>query len=857
MEQGRRGKERQFRQPARTQRLAAEQTRRRPVVSSLEIHEDGAVTGSNLPPGGRSQPPAAPGDVDREAPILDIPIDDLNDELPAWTEDPSAPKEPVPAEAHRQPPPRPPPSVPGASDPSGPTPAPSAAPAPAAQTGPDPFDAALADSLQQLDDHLWMDFADPSKISQTMSDSAAAESELPHFPDAPALASFPGAETLPYRMTPPPPVPSPPPAPEAAPGSRQPANALEGLGDADSPPARAIPDAAMSADIPVASVDLLEPPAPQPPVAPPPPPDSRPPRGNRIRPEHQLPKKWERHRLEKPAPSRTVIGIDLGTTNCCAAVVQNGDAFVLAARDGGSTTPSAVCFAQDGTVYVGEDAARRASSDPLNTIVGSKRMIGRPFHSPIVQSIRTHFAYPIVRGEEGEAAVDISQEVVSLEEVAAYLLNDIREAASLQLGESITRAVITCPAFYNERQREAVRVAGELAGLNVERVLSEPTAAALNYGIGQTMQTRRVAVYDLGGGTFDVSLLEVDGNVYEVLATGGDTFLGGIDFDASIAGLIVESILEQGGPDPRRDAAAVACVMQHAEKAKKALTERPATIVHIRDLTVFGRDARELSIPVRREDADRRMASLLEQTEAITRSVCERAGVRPEQVDDVLLVGGQTRYPAVRDMVGRIFKKAPRASVHPEEAVALGAAQYAAGMETVDNVVLLDALPMSIGLALSGGHYYRLIERDSRLPAEGACLLPTAADGQTEMEVAFFQGDAARVEHNEPLGSLTVRGLPPAALGSVTVEVRARVNEESVLEVVASEPSTGQTFETKFATRSTPEKWRKALGVGGLPADPPRGSDGAAPSLPSSDLEAIEGGPKRVWRWLTGFFRSR
>lgn len=828
------------------------------------------VSGSKHAPEG-SADPASPVRMDSRlgddgpARDLDIAVDDLNDELPAWTDDPDAGMDVVRAEPYRGEHEREPELLEG-------------------EEAQDAFDAALGSSLDQLDAHLWQDFDDPSKVSQQSGSVASLSGPaLPEFPSDPAvqpvpaaqLQSFPGAAPLPYRMTPPPPMAGPTTAPaeplitaeipiaDAAEATARAAGpSLTGLGDdlADPdvmPSDGPAPQGAISADLPLATADVVLKMQAEAPALPPPP--VRSPRTHRIFPEYQLPKKHERDTLPKPAPSQHIIGIDLGTTNCCAAVVKDGTAFVLAARDGGSTTPSAVCFAQNGHVYVGTEAQRRASSDPLNTIVGSKRMIGRPFHSPIVQSIRTHFAYPIVQGEEGEAAVDISQEIVSLEEVAAYLLEDIRKAASLQLGEDVTRAVITCPAFYNERQREAVRIAGELAGMTVERVLSEPTAAALNYGIGQTMQTRRVAVYDLGGGTFDVSVLEVDGNVYEVLATGGDTFLGGIDFDACIAEMIVEAILAQGGPDPRRDAAAVARIMQYAEQAKKALTERPATIVNIQDLSVFGRDAIQLSVPIRREETDRRLEGLLKQTAQIVEDVCERAGVGPQDVDDVLLVGGQTRYPAVQRTVAQIFGKPPRASMHPEEAVALGAAQYAAGMETIDNVVLLDALPMSIGLALPGGHFYKLIERDSRLPAEGACLLPTSQKNQSEMEVALFQGDADHVELNEPLGSLLVTGLPPGAIGSITVEIRARVNEESILQVTATEPYTERTFESRFATKSTPERWRRSLEGDHAPSS----SASMAPSpthalvpahVSAEELDSIQGGPKKVWRWLTGLF---
>ncbi len=581
--------------------------------------------------------------------------------------------------------------------------------------------------------------------------------------------------------------------------------------------------------------ELMPPPAlPTEDFEPPPPArSSRIPEGQRIPPRSEL--------AERPAPGPgAIIGIDLGTTNCCAAAVKDGVAFVLASRSGASTTPSVVSFSVEGPVLVGLEAVQRASSDPIHTIVGSKRMVGRPYHSPLVQSIRAHFAYPVVQGDQGEVAVDIGDEYVTLEQVSAFLLKDIKDSASLQLGEAVTRAVITCPAFYNERQREAVRVAGEMAGLKVERVLSEPTAAALNYGLGQTLQTRRVAVYDLGGGTFDVSILEVDGNVYEVLATGGDTFLGGIDFDACIAELIVEALLASGAPDPRHDSAAIARIMQLAETAKLALTERPSTIVNVHELRVQDASPVSLAVPIRRQDADARFRPLIEQTLRIVREVCQRAKIRPEEIDEVLLVGGQTRAPIVQAAVGSMFGKAPRGSVHPDEAVALGAAQYAAGMQTVDDVVLLDAMAMSIGVGLPGGRFLKLIERDARLPARGSCLLPTAENGQTAMEVWFFQGESDDVRGNEPLGSLQIRGLSERPIGSVTVRVELRVNEENVLEVKAVESESGRVFNSRFATKATPQALRQRLLLEGSAQRP---------------VKRTEEGPKKIWRWLTSVLK--
>lgn len=565
---------------------------------------------------------------------------------------------------------------------------------------------------------------------------------------------------------------------------------------------------------------------------------ARAPRPSRVRPGLRVPRRSERATLPRPVPSQTAIGIDLGTTNCCAAVVSDGTAYVLTSRLGTSTMPSAVSFTSDGDVLIGQPALDRLAQAPAHTITGSKRLIGRPYHSALVQDVRNHIAYTIVEGDEGEAAVDIGGgDIVSLEEVSAYLLREVRASASLLLGESVTRAVITCPAFYNERQREAVRTAGELAGFIVERVLSEPTAAALNFGYGRDLSTRRVAVYDLGGGTFDVSILELNGTVYEVMATGGDTFLGGVDFDATIAKIAVERLVAQGAPDPRRDAGALSQLMEAAEKAKRALADRPSTILHVPALRVGSADPFEVSLPLRRDELDPRLRPLLERTLEIVGDVCRRAGLEPGDVDDVLLVGGQTRYPAVADCVARIFGRRPRATINPDEAVALGAAQYAVGMNTIDNVVLIDALPMSIGVGLPGGRFLPILSRDQRLPAKGSCMLPTSKKNQRSMEVWIFQGEGPSIADTEPLGRLEIQGLPPGPIGSTTVVIEARVDGESILEVRARDQSGGKTFTSRFATRSTPPELREKLGL----PEPPRGR-------PRS-------GRPSAWSWLTSLFR--
>jgi molecular chaperone DnaK len=541
--------------------------------------------------------------------------------------------------------------------------------------------------------------------------------------------------------------------------------------------------------------------------------------------------------------SKAIIGIDLGTTYSCAAFVTSGRTQVLASRRGPPQIPSVVTFLPGGKTVVGEPAVRLQASNAASTIVGSKRLMGRPFSSPVVQELRSHFAYEIVAGENGEAAVKVEDRVISLEEVAAVILREIRESATLQLEERVNRAIITCPAHFNERQRDAVRTAGELAGFYVERILSEPTAAALTYGAGKDFAGKRILVYDLGGGTFDVSVLEVRGDVFEVLATGGDTFLGGLDFDACIAELLVERFLEAEEIDARTDPIAMARIFQFAEQAKRELSERPTTIVEIDHLVVQPYAARTLTLPMRRARVEDMWSPLVDHTLEIVADVCRRANLAPTSIDEVILVGGQSRSPIVARKVAQFFGKDPNRSLHPDEAIALGAAKYAAATSGDRGVTLLDALPMSIGVGLPGGRFKKLIQRDSRLPASHIHHLRTTHEDQDTLEVILFQGEDERVEFNEPLGILKMTDLPPGPKGSVTVDLTIQVTAECVLEVVAKETKSGRIVRSRLGTKDTPEALRQKLG---LPAQPTH-----------EELErrkTLTNHPKGVWGWLTRLF---
>ncbi len=565
--------------------------------------------------------------------------------------------------------------------------------------------------------------------------------------------------------------------------------------------------------------------------------------------EHSEPDTTRRYR-ERVAPergpkSKGVIGIDLGTTYSCAAIVEDGKARMLASRQGGPSIASVVRYVEDGRTVVGGTAARNASRYPESTILGSKRLMGRAFTSPVVQDVQHHFAYDVVSGRDGEAAIRVGDEIIALEDVAASILEEIREAVGLQLETTVNRAVITCPAHFTEPQREAVRRAGELAGFYVERVLNEPTAAALNYAASHHIDQRRVVVYDLGGGTFDVSVLEVAGDVFEVLATGGDSFLGGLDFDACVVEMLSEALLEQDHIDAREDPAAIAKLFEFAERAKRDLSERPSTIVQIDHLVVQPYAARSLSVGLRRVTVERAFEPLVAQTLQIVQETVQRAGLTMNDIDDVVLVGGQSRAPIVRRSVEMLFGRPPLDRVDPEEAVALGAARYAASLDAIDAIVLIDALPLSIGVGLPGGRFKPLLSRDTRLPSSRTYQVRTTRDDQRDYEIALFQGESERVEDNEPLGILTLEDLPKGPRGTVVIEVTLSVDAECVLDVKAREPTSGGTVAARMVTKGTAEELRVRLG---LPAQPTH------EELERRRQKKLDR-PKKVWRWITGLFR--
>jgi len=477
----------------------------------------------------------------------------------------------------------------------------------------------------------------------------------------------------------------------------------------------------------------------------------------------------------KPTPKSKeegpIIGIDLGTTNsCCAMVKKKGERpFVIPSQRGHNTIPSVVAIDPLGEVKVGHAAKSQMEMNPDRTIYGSKRLVGRPFDSPMVRQVSDRFHYEIVAGSDGLAAVRIGDRIFNLDEVSALILGSIRDTAQEFLGKLVERAVITVPAFYNENQRQAVRRAGELAGLEVERIVNEPTAAALSYGFGRALPDQTLMVYDLGGGTFDASVLELKVGSYHVQATGGDTFLGGVDFDSQLMDHIIIEFQLNLGKLPQMERVAYLRVLQAAEHAKRSL-------------------------------------SLVQRTLDTCDAVLAQRSMKPDDVDAILLVGGQTRMPMVRDMIQAHFGKEPLKGVHPDESVATGAALLGHSLDGHVAVDLVDVLPMAIGVGVPGGVMRRIFAANATLPTKRICSIPTHLGKQTILFVPVCQGESTKVDENEKLGLVEVRGIPSGPSGSQTVELTLELDAECLLQVSAKLKGAGQLEDVRLSSYTASAK---------------------------------------------------
>lgn len=528
-----------------------------------------------------------------------------------------------------------------------------------------------------------------------------------------------------------------------------------------------------------------------------------------------------------PKREGPIVGIDLGTTNSCVAFIEKGKTVIIKSKDGYSTMPSIVALAADGRILVGHPAAAQMVTNPADTIHGGKRLVGRPFDSPVVSEVKLRTHYHVVEGPSGQAAVSIGGAVLTLEEVSALILKEMKQTAEARLRTPVTRAVVTCPAFYSEHQRAAVREAGRLAGLHVERVLNEPTAAALAFGYGKALK-KKIAVFDLGGGTFDATILSVDGDTFEVKSTGGDTFLGGLDFDHAIVGRLLDAFKVQHGIPFRGDRVAMQRLIVESENAKRALSEYNSFKIQVPHVTVIDGQPYDLQCEITREQMDALVKPLVDRTVAVLDQVIKEPGLSPGDIDDILLVGGATRMLSVRDRLKDYFGKPPHKGVHPDEAVAVGAAILAHAVEAREGIRLVDVSPMSIGVALPAGRFKKVVERNSPLPASKSYTISTTKHKQTKLELQIYQGEGDTVDKNELLCNLGFDDLPKKPQGAVKVQVNFSLSDEAILTLTALELSTGREAKATIATKGTPavvlRKMHTRAGVQGTAGAKPGGS---------------------------------
>jgi molecular chaperone DnaK len=495
------------------------------------------------------------------------------------------------------------------------------------------------------------------------------------------------------------------------------------------------------------------------------------------------------------------LGIDLGTTNTCVAYVRNKVARIVPSDKGALILPSVVAVSEKGDLLVGNVAKDQMVVNPRNTIYGAKRLIGRQYNSKVVQDIKHYFSYEIVEGPNGEAAVVLAGKVYSLPQISAFVLQHCKRVAEATLGQEIAEAVISVPAYYNDNQRNAVKEAGKLAGFTVKRIVNEPTAAALAYGLNRGFD-HKVLVYDLGGGTFDVSVLQLHGNVMEVICTGGDTFLGGVDFDNRIIDYVLEEFRNETKIDLTQSPIAMQRIKNAAEAAKIDLSLLSNVVIELPYVTDRKGKPVDLRIPLSRERVNTLVMDLVDRTFELVERVLAEKNQKREEIQEVLLVGGQTRMPLVQGKAHQFFGKPPRKGVHPDESVALGAALLAESMQEIDSVTLVDALSMPIGFSVPGGRFRKVIEKNTQIPSKNSFRLPPSKEGKG-LELDIFQGDGDRIIDNEYLGTLK---FPADAAGQ---RVNFLLDEECLLHVTV-EGISGDVREVMLATHDTPEALKAA-----------------------------------------------
>ncbi len=487
-----------------------------------------------------------------------------------------------------------------------------------------------------------------------------------------------------------------------------------------------------------------------------------------------------------------VIGIDLGTTNSCVAVMEGGEPVVIPNAEGARTTPSIVAINKSGERLVGEVAKRQAITNPENTVFSIKRFMGRKFDDPEVDRDKRLVPYKVVRSSNGDAWVEVQGKTYSPPEISAMILQKLKADAEAYLGERVNQAVITVPAYFNDAQRQATKDAGRIAGLEVLRIINEPTAASLSYGLDKK-KDERISVYDLGGGTFDISILELGDGVFEVKSTNGDTHLGGDDFDQRVITWLADEFKKESGIDLRSDRMALQRLKEAAEKAKKELSSSMSTEVNLPFITADATGPKHLAMNLTRSKLEQLVEDLVERSRGPVMKALADAGVRPGDINEVVLVGGQTRMPAVQNMVRRIFDREPNRGVNPDEVVAIGAAVQA-GVLTGDvkDVLLLDVTPLSLGIETLGGVFTRLIERNTTIPTQKSQVFSTASDNQPSVEINILQGEREFAKDNRSLGSFILDGIPPAPRGVPQVEVTFDIDANGIVNVSAKDKGTSR-----------------------------------------------------------------
>ncbi len=488
-----------------------------------------------------------------------------------------------------------------------------------------------------------------------------------------------------------------------------------------------------------------------------------------------------------------VLGIDLGTTNSCAAIMEGGSPQVIANREGSRTTSSIVGFTEDGDRLVGQIAKRQAITNPQNTIFAVKRLIGRKYASDEVQRARQVLPYSVINAQNGDVKIQIRDKEYSPEEISAFILQEIKAFSDEAMSLGFTEAVITVPAYFNDSQRQATRDAGRIAGLEVLRIINEPTAAALAYGIERREGVKNIAVYDLGGGTFDISVLTLNEGVFEVKSTAGDTYLGGEDFDQRIMDWLIEEFLAETGVDLRSDRMALQRLKEAAERAKCEVSSSDQAPINLPFISADATGPRHLSRTMTRSKFEDLVRDLVEKTEPPCRDALTQARLRPDEIDEVLLVGGQTRSPLVIGTVRRIFGREPNREINPDEVVAIGAGIQGGILKgEVKDIVLLDVTPLSLGIETHGGLFTRLIDRNSTIPTKVTQIFTTVSDNQDTVEIHCLQGEREIAAENRSLGRFEMDGVPPAPRGVPQIEVTFAIDSNGIVNVSARDMATNQ-----------------------------------------------------------------